>query len=76
VDWLTGVVAAERKISDPDLTLFHVTDDPDEVLKIVRETRAAKPRAVRRERRKGDRPIVGEQPSTPEAEPAPAKRAD
>lgn len=76
VDWLTNMVAAERKISDPDLTLFHVTDDPADVLRIVRETRETKPRALRRERRKGDRPVVGEQPSTPEAEPAPAKRAD
>ena len=76
VDWLTGMVAAERKISEPDLKLFHVTDDPEDVLRIVRETREAKPKALRRERRTGDRPIVGQQPSTPEAEPEPAKRAD
>ncbi|HEX5387182.1 MAG TPA: TIGR00730 family Rossman fold protein [Gemmatimonadales bacterium] len=42
VNWLNHTVAAERKINIGDLELFHVTDDPAEVLRIVTRARAAK----------------------------------
>jgi uncharacterized protein (TIGR00730 family) len=35
LNWIDGVVRAEGKISPEDLDLFHVTDDPDEAVKIV-----------------------------------------
>ncbi len=38
-DWLRDTMARERKISPEDLNLFHVTDDPQEVLRIIREAR-------------------------------------
>jgi uncharacterized protein (TIGR00730 family) len=43
VDWLTDIVAAERKINPADLHLFRVTDDPAEAAAIVIEARAEKP---------------------------------
>jgi uncharacterized protein (TIGR00730 family) len=43
VGWLTGTVAAERKINPSDLHLFTVTDDPAEAAAIVMEARAVKP---------------------------------
>lgn len=39
VDWLTGTVAAERKINPGDIQLFRVTDDPEEAARIVIEAR-------------------------------------
>ena len=80
VDWLTKTVAAERKVNEADLKLFHVSDDPREVLEIVRSARETKPdlppRRMTVPGEQGTRPVVGEQPSVPEAEPTPAKRAD
>ena len=38
-DWLRDTMARERKISPDDLDLFHVTHDPQEVLRIIREAR-------------------------------------
>jgi uncharacterized protein (TIGR00730 family) len=35
LNWLHDVVMAERKISDDDFKLFHVTDSPSEVVEIV-----------------------------------------
>lgn len=35
VDWLKQTMLAEGKISPGDLDLFHVTDDPEEVVKII-----------------------------------------
>jgi uncharacterized protein (TIGR00730 family) len=35
IQWLDSVVKAEGKISPEDLDLFHVTDDPEEVVRIV-----------------------------------------
>ena len=35
--WLTDWVAAEGKIGQEDLALFHVVDDPQEVVRIVRD---------------------------------------
>jgi len=43
VDWLTRVVAEERKINPGDLELFRVTDDPAEAVRIVIEARKEKP---------------------------------
>jgi len=40
VEWLTQTVAAERNIDPADLTLFHVTDDPEEAVRIVLDARA------------------------------------
>jgi uncharacterized protein (TIGR00730 family) len=42
VDWLTRIVAGERKIDPKDLKLFRVTDDPAEVTRIVIEARKEK----------------------------------
>jgi uncharacterized protein (TIGR00730 family) len=35
VDWLTNTLVAEGKVDAKDLKLFHVTDDPGEVLRII-----------------------------------------
>jgi uncharacterized protein (TIGR00730 family) len=35
LEWLAGVVRAEGKIGPDDFDLFHVTDDPNEVVEIV-----------------------------------------
>jgi uncharacterized protein (TIGR00730 family) len=43
VDWLRNTVAAERKINPDDLELFHLTDDPSEVARIIMEARASRP---------------------------------
>ena len=43
VDWLRTVVAAERKVNVEDLDLFHVTDDPQEVVDIILRERETKP---------------------------------
>ncbi len=43
VSWLKETVAGERKINVDDLTLFHVTDDPAEAVRIVIEARQVKP---------------------------------
>ncbi|HEX2499751.1 MAG TPA: TIGR00730 family Rossman fold protein [Actinomycetes bacterium] len=39
VDWLAGPLTAEKKIHPADLDLFQVTDDPDEVVRIVKAFR-------------------------------------
>ncbi len=39
VDWLRDTMARERKINPEDLKLFHLTDDPQEVLRIIKEAR-------------------------------------
>jgi len=39
VTWLRETMAGEGKIDESDLGLFHVTDDPHEVLRIMREAR-------------------------------------
>ncbi len=39
VDWLTHTLAAEQKIDQKDLKLFHLTDDPGEVLRIIQEAK-------------------------------------
>jgi len=36
VDWLTNTMAVEKKINPADLELFQVTDDPDEVVRIIK----------------------------------------
>jgi uncharacterized protein (TIGR00730 family) len=40
VDWLSRTVAGAGNIDAADLTLFHVTDDPEEAVRIVLEARA------------------------------------
>ncbi|GAB2746690.1 LOG family protein [Nocardioides pakistanensis] len=40
VDWIRGTVLGHGKISEPDLAMFHVTDDVDEAVRIVEEARA------------------------------------
>jgi uncharacterized protein (TIGR00730 family) len=39
VDWLRETVAREGKIDEPDLLLFHLTDDPAEVVEHVLRSR-------------------------------------
>lgn len=36
LDWIKTTMLTERNINPEDLDLFHVTDDPDEVVKIIR----------------------------------------
>ncbi|MEO8572079.1 MAG: TIGR00730 family Rossman fold protein [Chloroflexota bacterium] len=40
IDWMRGTLLAQGAISDTDLDLFHVTDDPDEVIEIIKTNRA------------------------------------
>lgn len=40
VDWLRQTMAEQGKIDQEDLQLFHVTDEPEEVLRIIREARS------------------------------------
>ncbi|MBP9198752.1 MAG: TIGR00730 family Rossman fold protein [Gemmatimonadales bacterium] len=40
VDWISSTLVQERKINPEDLKLFHVTDDPAEVLRIIQEARS------------------------------------
>ena len=53
-----------------------MTDDPREVLQIVRSTRETKPSLVKGDGSRATPPVVGEQPSTPAAEPAAPKRPE
>lgn len=39
VDWLRATMAGEGKIDLDDLKLFHVTDDPEEVLRIIQQAK-------------------------------------
>ncbi len=39
VDWISSTLVQERKINPEDLKLFHVTDDPAEVLRIIQDAR-------------------------------------
>jgi uncharacterized protein (TIGR00730 family) len=40
VEWLTRMVVGAGNINASDLTLFHVTDDPEEAVRIVLDARA------------------------------------
>lgn len=42
VDWLRGPVVGEGKIGVQDLDLFHLTDDPTEVVRCIMEAREAR----------------------------------
>ena len=42
VEWLKDTVAAQGNVHQADLTLFHVTDDPGEVVQILLAARARK----------------------------------
>lgn len=35
IDWLREKMLIEGNISDPDLDLFHITDDPDEAVRLI-----------------------------------------
>jgi uncharacterized protein (TIGR00730 family) len=41
IDWMRDTLLAQGAISDTDLELFSVTDDPDEVIEIIRTHQAA-----------------------------------
>jgi hypothetical protein len=41
IDWLGSAVLAGKRISTADLALLHVTDDPDEIVAIVRAVHGA-----------------------------------
>jgi hypothetical protein len=53
-----------------------VTDDPAEVLQIVCSARETNPPLMTRDGARATPPVVGEQPSTPEATPAAPKRPE
>jgi uncharacterized protein (TIGR00730 family) len=40
LDWIRGTLLAQGAIADGDLALFQITDDPDEVIGIIRAHRA------------------------------------
>jgi predicted Rossmann-fold nucleotide-binding protein len=40
LDWLRRTLAAEGKVDLADLDLFHLTDDPAEVLRIIRDAKS------------------------------------
>jgi uncharacterized protein (TIGR00730 family) len=44
VEWLRDPVVAEGKISEEDIEMFEVTDDPDRVLDVVRAVEHRRPR--------------------------------
>jgi uncharacterized protein (TIGR00730 family) len=46
VEWLRTRVLAEGKIAEPDLSLFAVTDDPAEAVRIVSEANEARQREI------------------------------
>jgi hypothetical protein len=88
LDWIRGTIMAEGKISPDDLDLMKVTDDPDEVVRIVMEAsgrvldgavRPVIPRspAIHGSFRPSPRPPVEEAPAaTDPASPAEPKKAD
>ena len=41
VDWIRDSVAASGNISPPDLGLLHVTDDVDDMIRVVHDAYAA-----------------------------------
>ena len=40
VSWLRSTMAAQGKIDEADLSLFQVTDDPQEVVRIIAAAKA------------------------------------
>lgn len=46
IRWLDDYLAATDKIEAPDLEIFHVTDDPDEVVRLVMEARQRRERQL------------------------------
>ena len=40
IDWMRDTMLAQGAIGETDLNLFHLTDDPDEVIDIIRTNRA------------------------------------
>lgn len=41
IEWITNTLEANKKIAAPDLDLYAVTDDPDEVVSIIKDADAA-----------------------------------
>jgi predicted Rossmann-fold nucleotide-binding protein len=39
ITWLRDTVARQGKIDNKDMTLFQLTDDPDEVVRIILDAR-------------------------------------
>ena len=56
VDWITGTVLAEGKVSPRDLDMFRVTDDVEEAVSVMVEAR---------HRRRSEAPGGGESPGAP-----------
>jgi hypothetical protein len=46
VDWLRQPVESEGKISGDDLGLFHISDDPGEVVPLIQAVLEQRPEAV------------------------------
>jgi predicted Rossmann-fold nucleotide-binding protein len=38
VDWIVNTLEPTKKISPPDLDLYHITDDPAELVSIIKES--------------------------------------
>jgi uncharacterized protein (TIGR00730 family) len=51
MDWITGTLVPNHKISPEDVELLHVTDDVDEALRIIRESEAERSQQQRLEER-------------------------
>ncbi|GAH26204.1 unnamed protein product, partial [marine sediment metagenome] len=37
-EWIEGVLLAQGKISPPDISLFHIVEEPDEVVRLIKES--------------------------------------
>lgn len=37
-EWIKGVLLAQGKISPPDISLFHIVEEPDEVVRLIKES--------------------------------------
>jgi uncharacterized protein (TIGR00730 family) len=37
-EWIEGVLLAQGKISLPDISLFHIVEEPDEVVRLIKES--------------------------------------
>jgi uncharacterized protein (TIGR00730 family) len=42
VDWIANTLEPTKKISAPDLDLYHLTDDPEEVVSIIKDSEVAR----------------------------------
>jgi len=37
-EWIEGVLLVQGKISPPDISLFHIAEEPDEVVRLIKES--------------------------------------